>query len=121
MNWNSSSFAIELDENFPSSMKSKAKMTIRGIVGSTLLLVILILALCVPYFEHVLSLTGSLVSVGICLIFPCAFYTKIFWGEISKKGLVLNVVLIIIGVFLGVVGTVSSSKLLVRSLKRAHD
>ncbi|KAF3613405.1 putative aspartic proteinase-like protein 2-like [Capsicum annuum] len=114
-------FAIELEENLPSSMKSKVKMMIRGLVGSILLLVILILALCVPYFEHVLSLTGSLVSVGICLIFPCAFYTKIFWGEISKKGLVLNVVLIIIGVFLGVVGTVSSSKLLVRSLKRAHD
>ncbi|PHU21266.1 Fanconi-associated nuclease 1 -like protein [Capsicum chinense] len=114
-------FAIELEENLPSSMKSKVKMMIRGLVGSILLLVILILALCVPYFEHVLSLTGSLVSVGICLIFPCAFYTKIFWCEISKKGLVLNVVLIIIGVFLGVVGTVSSSKLLVRSLKRAHD
>ncbi|KAK6781375.1 hypothetical protein RDI58_023559 [Solanum bulbocastanum] len=59
-------FAIELEENLPSSMKSKVKMMIRGIVGSILLLVILILALCVPYFEHVLSLTGSLVGVGIC-------------------------------------------------------
>ncbi|MCD7461974.1 Amino acid transporter avt1h [Datura stramonium] len=113
-------FAIELEENLPSSMKSKAKMMIRGFVGSILLLVILILALCVPYFEHVLSLTGSLVSVGICLIFPCAFYTKIFWREISKTGLILNVVLIVIGAFLGVAGTISSSKLLVRSLKRAH-
>ncbi|XP_015087578.1 amino acid transporter AVT1H [Solanum pennellii] len=113
-------FAIELEENLPSSMKSKVKMIIRGIVGSILLLVILILALSVPYFEHVLSLTGSLVGVGICVIFPCAFYTKVFWGEISRMSLILNVVLIVIGGLLGVVGTISSSKLLARSLKRAH-
>ncbi|XP_049370000.1 amino acid transporter AVT1H [Solanum verrucosum] len=113
--------AIELEENLPSSMKSKVKMMIRGIVGSILLLVILILALSVPYFEHVLSLTGSLVGVGICVIFPCAFYTKIFWGEISRMSLILNVVLIVIGGLLGVVGTISSSKLLAKSLKRAHD
>ncbi|XP_060181882.1 amino acid transporter AVT1H [Lycium barbarum] len=114
-------FAMELEEKLPHLMNSKAKMMIRGIVGSILLLIILILALCVPYFEHVLSLTGSLVSVGVCVIFPCAFYTKIFWKEISRRGLVLNVVLVIIGLFLGVSGTISSSKLLVRSLKRAHD
>ncbi|XP_004247988.2 amino acid transporter AVT1H [Solanum lycopersicum] len=113
-------FAIELEENLPSSMKSKVKMIIRGIVGSILLLVILILALSVPYFEHVLSLTGSLVGVGICVIFPCAFYIKVFWGEISRMSLILNVVLIVIGGLLGVVGTISSSKLLARSLKRAH-
>ncbi|RDX95690.1 Amino acid transporter AVT1H, partial [Mucuna pruriens] len=107
-------FAVQLEQRLPSSTSSRAKMIIRGTVGSFLLLVILALALSVPYFEHVLSLTGSLVSVAICLIFPCAFYMKICWGQISKPLLVLNMSIIAFGFLLGVMGTISSSKLLVK-------
>uniref|UniRef100_A0A5B7BXB9 Putative vacuolar amino acid transporter 1 n=1 Tax=Davidia involucrata TaxID=16924 RepID=A0A5B7BXB9_DAVIN len=114
-------FAMQLEHSLPKSMKSSTKMVIRGGVGSLLLLAILALALSVPYFEHVLSLTGSLVSMGICIIFPCIFYIKIFWTQISKPILILNVVLIAFGFLLGVSGTISSSKSLVRSLQRGHS
>ncbi|KAK7837214.1 amino acid transporter avt1h [Quercus suber] len=114
-------FAIQLEHNLPVSMSSKLKMIIRGCVGSFLLLLILALALSVPYFEYVLSLTGSLVSIAICVIFPCAFHTKICWGQISKPLIILNLTLIAFGSLLGVFGTVSSSKALVQSLRRrAH-
>ncbi|PIN11643.1 Amino acid transporter [Handroanthus impetiginosus] len=113
-------FAIQLEQRLPHSMKFRTKMIIRGIVGSILLLIILVLALSVPYFEHVLSLTGSLVSVGICIILPCAFYTKILWKEIGRPLLVLNVILIKLGVLMGVFGTISSSKSLFRSMQRGH-
>ena len=114
-------FAIQLEHRLPSSMSGKTKMIVRGSVGSFLLLGILALALSVPYFEHVLSLTGSLVSVAICLIFPCAFYIKICWGHISKPLLVLNLSLITFGIVLGVMGTFSSSKLLVKNFQAAHS
>ncbi|KAK7359353.1 hypothetical protein VNO77_01308 [Canavalia gladiata] len=107
-------FSIQLEHKLPSSMSSRTKMIIRGSVASFLLLIILALALSVPYFEHVLSLTGSLVSVFICLIFPCAFYIKICWAQISKSLLVLNMSIITFGFLLGVIGTISSSKLLVK-------
>jgi vesicular inhibitory amino acid transporter len=113
-------FAIQLEHNLPNSISSRTKTVIRGAVGSFLLLVILALALSVPYFEHVLSLTGSLVSVSICIVFPCAIYIKLSWAQISKPVLILNVILLAFGLLLGVFGTISSSKLLITSLERAH-
>ncbi|KAL3506617.1 hypothetical protein ACH5RR_031999 [Cinchona calisaya] len=115
-------FAIQLEHNIlPPSMKSRTKTLIRASVGSILLLLILVLALSVPYFEYVLSLTGSLVSVGICSILPCAFYLKIFWNQISKPVLILNMILIAIGTLLGVSGTISSFKLLLENFGRPHS
>nr|GMD07945.1 vacuolar amino acid transporter 1 [Ipomoea batatas] len=114
-------FAIELDHSLPPSMKNHVKTIIRGGTGSILILIILVLALCVPYFEHVLSLTGSLVSIGISIVLPCGFYTKIFWPKISRPLLIFNVVLIVFGTVLAVSGTVSSFKLLLISFQRAHS
>ncbi|KAM1036843.1 hypothetical protein FF1_031779 [Malus domestica] len=113
--------AIQLEHNLPPSLSSRTKFLIRGSVGSVLLLVILAIALSVPYFGYVLSLTGSLVSIGICIIFPCAFYLKICWGQISRPLMVLNLTLIAFGTILGIAGTISSSKLLLKSLSRAHS
>ncbi|KAG6422849.1 hypothetical protein SASPL_113231 [Salvia splendens] len=117
---NGDSAAMQLEQSLPPSFKSRTRMIIRGAVGSILLLIILVLALSVPYFEHVLSLTGSLVSVGICIIFPCAFYSRIFWRQISTRQLLLNLVLITFGATLGAFGTFSSSRSLIISLQRGH-
>ncbi|XVF38050.1 hypothetical protein REPUB_Repub20aG0064400 [Reevesia pubescens] len=114
-------FAIQLEHNLPDSLSSRMKLIIRGCVGSILLLVILALALAVPYFEHVLSLTGSLVSVCIGMVLPCAFYIKLSWPQISKRLLILNLSLVAFGLLLGVLGTISSAKLLIKSLLRAHS
>ncbi|MBA0813036.1 hypothetical protein Gohar_026925 [Gossypium harknessii] len=114
-------FAIQLENNLPDSLSSRMKLIIRGFVGSILLLVILSLALSVPYFEHVLSLTGSLVSVCICMTFPSAFYIKLSWPHISKPVLILNLFLIAFGSILGVLGTISSAKMLIKTLLRAHS
>ncbi|GAA0152324.1 hypothetical protein LIER_10835 [Lithospermum erythrorhizon] len=113
-------FAIQLEQNLPPKMKPKTKMIIRASVGSLILLVILVLALSVPYFEYVLGLTGSLVSAGICVIFPCAFYIKIFWGKISMVGFTINLGLIFIATLLGACGTISSSKLLVKKFHKVN-
>ncbi|OVA03230.1 Amino acid transporter [Macleaya cordata] len=105
----------------PTSMSSRMRMLIRGTVGSLLLLLVLVLALTVPYFENVLGLTGSLVSISVSIIYPCAFYTKMFWSKISKPLLAFNVTLIIFGSFFGVLGTISSSKSLVQNFQRKWE
>ncbi|XP_026459434.1 amino acid transporter AVT1H-like [Papaver somniferum] len=102
----------------PSSMSSKMRKFIRGTVGSLLLIFVLILALTVPYFENVLGLTGSLVSISVAIIYPCAFYIKIFRPQLSKLGLAFNVFFIIFGLFLGIIGTITSSKSLVQNVGR---
>ncbi|CAL5203664.1 unnamed protein product [Lathyrus oleraceus] len=114
-------FAIHLEQTLPNSLNGRTKLVIRGCVASFLLLTILVLALSVPYFEHVLSLTGSLLSVAICLVFPCVFYLKIFWGKITRFLLVLNISLVIFGVLLGGMGTISSTKLILQKLISHHS
>lgn len=113
-------FAIQLEHSLPSSMASRTKMIVRGTIGSLLLLMILALALSVPYFEHVLSLTGSLVSISISVVIPCVFYLRICWPRVPGVAVAVNVVFVVVGVVLGVVGTVSSFKSLVESMQRGH-
>ncbi|KAJ3673816.1 hypothetical protein LUZ60_005808 [Juncus effusus] len=113
-------FAIQLDHNLPSSMPHRFRMLIRGSIGSVSLILILVLALSVPYFQYVLGLTGSLVSVGISLVFPCAFYMKICGENVSKPVRVVNWLIMIFGVVIGVAGTISSSKSLVISIQRGR-
>jgi amino acid permease len=111
-------FAIQLEHNLPASMGCLSRTLVRGSVGSILLLLILVLALSVPYFQYVLSLTGSLVSIGISLVFPCAFYLKICRRQVQKPVVILNILIIIFGVVIATVGTISSSRSLIESIQR---
>lgn len=113
--------AMQLERHLPHSMNSKLRLVIRGTIGSIILIFILGLALSVPFFEHVLSLTGSLVSISICTVFPCAFYMKICWSSISKPALLFNVILVVFGCFIAGFGTFASSKALMQSLINAHS
>lgn len=109
--------AMQLEHTLPFGMSSRMRMFIRGSVGSLLLIGILGLALSVPYFQYVLGLTGSLVSIAISIIFPCAFYVKIYWQEISRPTLTLNVALMLFGFLSGAFGTISSAKSLFQSIQ----
>ncbi|KAF8097911.1 hypothetical protein N665_0279s0040 [Sinapis alba] len=112
--------AIQIERSLPLTMTGRTKLVARGLVGSTLLLVILVLALTVPYFGYVLSLTGSLVSVTIAVILPCAFYVKICWEGMSKFTRAANLGFLVFGCVLGVLGSFNSSKLLVIKLVGVH-
>lgn len=98
-----------------------SRTLIRASVGSILLLLILVLALSVPYFQYVLSLTGSLVSIGISLVLPCAFYLKICRRKVPKLVVMLNVLIIIFGVTIAIAGTISSSRSLIESIQRGKS
>lgn len=112
--------AIQLERSLPSTMTDRTKLVARGLVGSTLLLLILALALTVPYFGYVLSLSGSLVSVTIAVTLPSVFYLKICWDGMSKFTRAANIGFVILGCVLGVLGSFESSRLLVKELIRVH-
>ncbi|KMT14955.1 hypothetical protein BVRB_3g064630 [Beta vulgaris subsp. vulgaris] len=112
-------FAVQLEHNLSSFKKSRTRKIIRSSIGSIILITILTLALSVPYFQYVLSLTGSFVSISICIIIPCTFYTKIYLTEISKPRLFLNVIIITIGSVISIIGTIASSKSLIKIITTA--
>ncbi|XP_021745646.1 amino acid transporter AVT1H-like [Chenopodium quinoa] len=111
--------AIQLEHNLPSFTSSRTRKIIRGSIGSILLIAILALALSVPYFQYVLNLTGSLISVSISIIIPCIFYSKIHLAEISKPHLLFNGIIIMIGFVISLTGTMSSSKSLIKKITTA--
>ncbi|MCL7049101.1 hypothetical protein MKW94_026112 [Papaver nudicaule] len=102
----------------PSTASPRKRLIIRGSIGTVLLMLICVLALTVPYFEQVLGLTGSFVSMAVAIIFPCAFYTKLFWAQISRRQLILNAFIIVIAFVIGGFGTVSSSQSLVSQIRK---
>ncbi|GLJ23582.1 hypothetical protein SUGI_0446670 [Cryptomeria japonica] len=112
--------AMQLESVLPHYLGSKSRMAIRATIGSLLLIIILIIALTLPYFSYVLALTGSLLSTCISIVFPCLFYIKICRSSITIPGMALNIVLITLGIFFGVVGTISSVQSLFESVRESH-
>ncbi|KMZ72346.1 hypothetical protein ZOSMA_166G00440 [Zostera marina] len=113
-------FAMKLEHSLPESMSSQMRLLIRGCLGSSLLILVLALALSIPYFEHVLGLTGSLLSIGICVVLPSIFYMKICRKEMTKMTFVLNGGVTAVGIVLAVVGTISSSRSLITTIGENH-
>ncbi|KAI3925759.1 hypothetical protein MKX01_003318 [Papaver californicum] len=108
--------ASEIERRLPSSMSFKRKVFIRCASGSLLLIIVLILSLTVPYFDCVLGLTGSLVSIFVSVILPCAFYLKIFRRTISRPSLVSHLSIITVSFLVGAMGTISTARSLVKTL-----
>ncbi|CAF2136283.1 unnamed protein product [Brassica napus] len=74
-----------------------------------------------PNFQFLsFSIAPRFLSVTISVILPCAFYVKICWDGMSKFTRAANVVFVVFGCVLGVLGSFDSSKLLVNKLVRVH-
>lgn len=67
---------------------------------------IVVLAVIFPAFDRIMAFLGSFLCFTICIIFPLAFYLKIFGKEISRGEYILDWILLIISSILAAVGTV---------------
>jgi len=79
------------------------------LIRTLLVAVSLAAVLAIPSFAVMVALLGSLGSFTISVTFPCACYLKLFWSDLSLFVKVVNVVLVILGVFgagVGVYGTI---------------
>eukprot|EP01018_Ginkgo_biloba_P039233 Gb_00870 [translate_table: standard] len=112
----------ELSDNiknvFLGSVGSRTRVVVRGAISSVILIVVLVMAISLPYFGYVMALVGSLFSVVVSFILPCIFYIKICRPKTTV--VVLNLSFIAIGMLFGITGTIFSVKALIRSVKEAH-
>jgi len=67
---------------------------------------IVVLAVIFPSFDRIMAFLGSFLCFTICIIFPLAFYLKIFGKEISRRERIFDWFLLITSSILAAVGTV---------------
>lgn len=68
-----------------------------------------IIALGVPFFGYLMTLVGSLLSIVVSFLLPCACYLKIIGlGRCHKAELALISVILLLGSFAAITGTYSS-------------
>ncbi|KAI4381355.1 hypothetical protein MLD38_007434 [Melastoma candidum] len=90
-----------------------------GIVIRTVVLIgTVIVALCMPFFGEVMAFTGAFLSVTVSIVLPCVCYLRISKGRSRKCGAERMVIIgiVVVGVFVGVVGTFSSLRQIIRRL-----
>ena len=76
------------------------------------MLLALFIAVMIPHFGLVVSLIGSIRGTMITLILPCTFYVLLKNHDIKLYKLVISYIIIIFGIFAGVLGVYSSVRVL---------
>ncbi|XP_022986262.1 amino acid transporter AVT1I-like isoform X2 [Cucurbita maxima] len=87
------------------------------LMRTLLLFTTLILALSIPFFVYVMAFTGAFLSVTNCILIPCLCYLKI--NKSARKfgwELVVIVGILVMGFSVGILGTCSSIKEIVKRL-----
>lgn len=78
----------------------------RALVRVFVVVMIVGLAVVFPSFDRIMAFLGSFLCFTICIIFPLAFYLKIFGKEISRGERILDWILLVVSCILAAVGTV---------------
>ncbi|CAL9159661.1 unnamed protein product [Musa hybrid cultivar] len=77
-------------------------------IRTTLVLSTLIVALSIPFFGLVMALIGSLLTMLVTLILPCACFLSILRGRVTRTQGLLCIFIIAIGAVSSIVGTTTS-------------
>ncbi|EPS27360.1 hypothetical protein PDE_02303 [Penicillium oxalicum 114-2] len=67
---------------------------------------IVVLAIVFPAFDRIMAFLGSFLCFTICIIFPLAFYLKIFGNEIPRRERILDWFLLLSSMMLAAIGTI---------------
>ncbi|KAL6290691.1 hypothetical protein ACE6H2_008201 [Prunus campanulata] len=104
--------AMSLEELVPSNKSHIYSILIRtALVVSTL-----VVGLCIPFFGLVMSFIGSLFTMLVTLILPCACYLSILRGRVTRLQATLCIIIIIVGVVSSSFGTYSAVSNIIQSL-----
>ncbi|CAL9092640.1 unnamed protein product [Musa textilis] len=98
--------ALSLEELLPANSSNSHLYAI--MIRTTLVLSTLIVALSVPFFGLVMALIGSLLTMLVTLILPCACFLSIVWGRVTKTQGLLCIFIIAIGAVSSILGTTTS-------------
>ncbi|KAK4279650.1 hypothetical protein QN277_011393 [Acacia crassicarpa] len=111
-----SPIAMSLEELIPST---NAKSYLYSILIRTgLVISTLVVGLSVPFFGLVMSLIGSLLTMLVTLILPCACFLRILRGKASSLQATLCIAVITVGAASSVYGTYSALSKIIESLNQ---
>ncbi|KAL8241158.1 hypothetical protein R6Q59_014513 [Mikania micrantha] len=106
--------AMSLEELLPSNRRKSRLLSI--LIRSGLVLSILVVALTVPFFGLVMSLIGSLLTMLVTLILPCACFLSILRGKITGIQGSLCGLIIVVGIISSLIGTYTSISEIIQQL-----
>ncbi|KAJ7975035.1 vacuolar amino acid transporter 1-like [Quillaja saponaria] len=107
--------AMSLEELIPSNHAKFHVYSIfirTGLVVSTLLV-----GLSIPFFGLVMSLIGSLLTMLVTLILPCACFLSIWRGKVTNIQAASCIAIITIGIICSSIGTFSAISAIIESLR----
>ncbi|KAB1208387.1 Vacuolar amino acid transporter 1 [Morella rubra] len=108
--------AMCLEELIPSN---HGKSYIYAILIRTALVVsTLLVGLSIPFFGLVMSLIGSLLTMLVTLILPCACFLSIWRGKVTRFQGAVCVMIIVVGVISSAFGTYSALSKIIESLNQ---
>ena len=88
--------------------KTSMLYAVSTLIRSLALALIVVLAMVFPYFEYIVAFVGSSMTISICMIFPCTFYLKFYWGQLKMRSAIMIILLVVAGIIVGVCGTIIS-------------
>ncbi|XP_027351291.1 amino acid transporter AVT1D-like [Abrus precatorius] len=98
--------ALSIEELVPSPRLRCHAMSV--LIRTVLVMISLFVALYIPYFGSLMALIGSFMSILVALIYPCACYLKLHSHRLSKVEITNCILIIIVGLVCGYVGTCSA-------------
>ncbi|KGN52251.1 amino acid transporter AVT1C [Cucumis sativus] len=106
--------ALSLEELIPSNHPQFLIFSI--LIRTALVVSTLLVGLAIPFFGLILSLIGSLLTMFISLILPCACFLSILKGKVTRLQGIVCVIIMVIGLIAAAFGTYSSVLKIVQNL-----
>ncbi|KAL4297390.1 hypothetical protein GQ457_12G009800 [Hibiscus cannabinus] len=98
--------ALSLEELVPSTLSRSYNVSV--LIRTALVISTLVVAMTVPFFAFLMALAGSLLSVLITIIFPCACYISILGGRLTNLQMAVCICIAILGFLMACDGTYSA-------------
>lgn len=106
--------AMSLEELIPSNHMKSHMYAI--CIRTALVISTLVVALSIPFFGLVMSLIGSLLTMLVTLILPCACFLSILRGKATRFQIAVCIIIIAVGVVSSAFGTRSSLSRIIENL-----
>ncbi|KAH7855924.1 hypothetical protein Vadar_030644 [Vaccinium darrowii] len=106
--------AMSLEELIPSNHLKSHIYSI--LIRTALVISTLVVSLTIPFFGLVMAFIGSLLTMLVTLILPCACFMSIVRGKITRLQGSLCILIIVVGVISSIFGTYSSVSEIIKNL-----
>lgn len=79
---------------------------LKGLVRVAVVLTLLFISIIFPAFDSVCAFLGAALCTLISVVLPISFYLKLFWKDVSLRERVALLVLLVLFLVFGILGTV---------------